>query len=147
MLLSFLLLFWHLCEFIFFVSLELEKVVMVLPESLTMTDSNQSDTLTLHIRVEMTFDINRDSRGTLIKDGILRLMVNQTSHSNSLLLTTREHIFPFSISIKSISLSLNHMGQFYLFHNFIDSIVIISLCFHLLNCVWVNDLISQGSIG
>lgn len=84
---SLLPIFGHWTELILFVSLELEQVVMVLPESITMAHSDQSHTLALHVGVEMSFNIDGNCTCAFIQNGVLWLVVNETSHGNSLLLS------------------------------------------------------------
>ena len=86
--------FWHLAEHILSVSLELEEIVMVLPEGVSVTHSDKGDSNLLHVSVQVSLDVDAHSAGALVQDCVGRLVVNQTGHRDSLLLSATQHIIP-----------------------------------------------------
>lgn len=92
--LSFSSLFWHLTESVLFIAKELEQVFVIFPESVSVGDSDKGNTLTLHVGVQMTFNINTNCRSALIQNSISRFVIDESSHSDSLLFTTTQDIIP-----------------------------------------------------
>lgn len=79
----------HEPECILTVAVELEEVVVVLPEGLSVTDRDERDALLLHVSVQVAFDIDGDGACAFIKDSVQGLVIDQSSHSHALLLSTR----------------------------------------------------------
>ena len=96
---SVLSLLWHFLEGILLITLELEKIVMILPESVSMTHSDQSDVLLFHVGVEMALDVDTDCAGALVKNCVLWLVIDQATHGHPLLFATAEHIIPIVLSV------------------------------------------------
>lgn len=78
----------HEPECVLAIAVELEEVVMVLPEGLSVTDGDERNALLLHVGVQMAFDIDGDCARAFIKDGVQGLVIDQSSHSHALLLST-----------------------------------------------------------
>lgn len=72
---------------------------MVLPECLSMTDSDKCDALALHVAVQVALYINTHGTSALIQYGILRTVIYKSSHGDSLLFTSGKHIVPVIVSI------------------------------------------------
>ena len=72
---------------------------MVLPESVSVADSDQGDALLFHVGVQVTLDIDADGTCALVEDGVLGLVVDQATHGHPLLLTATEHVVPVVFSV------------------------------------------------
>ena len=108
---------WHFTERVLLVAIEAQQIVVVLPESFTVRNCNQCDVHFLHVGVEETFNIDRDSRGALVKNGIQRFVIDQSSHGDSLFFTTRENISPVVVSVPTVLFTCNNMCQTYVLHD------------------------------
>ena len=53
-------------------------------------------------RNKLTFDVDRDSTSALVKNGIERSVIDETSHGHTLLFTTGENISPIVHSIPAV---------------------------------------------
>lgn len=116
---------------------------MVLPERVSVRDSDECDTHLLHVGVEMAFNINGHSASALVQDGIQRLVVDQTSHSDSLLLTAGEDIAPVVEGVPAVLLTSDDMSKSHVFHNFKQIFFSDALLLHLGEAVRVDDLVSK----
>ena len=61
-----------------------------------MTYSDKGNALFFHMCVKMAFDIHGDSRRAFVQYSILWLVVDQSAHCHSLLLTSTQDIIPIS---------------------------------------------------
>ena len=59
---------------------------MVLPQRISVANRDQSDSVVLHVRVEVAFDVDANCRSAFVEDGINRLVVDQARHSDALFL-------------------------------------------------------------
>lgn len=84
----------HFLERVFLITLKLEKIVMILPESVPMANSDQRDALLLHVSVKMTLNIDAHCTGALVKNSILWLVIDQATHGHPLLFTTAQYVVP-----------------------------------------------------
>lgn len=97
-----------------------------------MADCDQGNSHALHIRVEVALHVNRHCGCTLIEDGILRLMVDKSGHSDSLFLTSREHIVPIGVCVPA-TLAANQIFQAHFSQDALEDVLAGTACFHLLN--------------
>ena len=96
---SVLSLLGHFLERVLLVTLALKKIVMILPESVSVTHRDQGDVLLFHVGVEMALNVDDNCTGALVKNGIFWPVIDQATHGHSLLLTTAEHIIPIVLSV------------------------------------------------
>ena len=89
----------HFVERVLLITLEFEKIIVILPKSVSVTDSDQRDALLLHVSVEVTFNVNADCTRALVENSILWLVVDQATHCHPLLLATTQHIIPVVLSV------------------------------------------------
>ena len=92
---------------------------MILPKGLTMRYCDQGNSLLLHVRIKKPFHVDRHSTRAFIQDSIFRLMVNQSSHCNSLLFSSRKHVIPVIICIKTVFFSRSQIAQLNCVQNFL----------------------------
>jgi hypothetical protein len=78
---------FHLTEFEFFVTQELEHIIVIRPESLTMRHSHKSNTDLLHVVVQVALDVDRHGTGALVEDGVQGSVVDEAAHGDALLFT------------------------------------------------------------
>lgn len=57
---------------------------MVLPQSLPMAHGNQCNSGVLHVRVEVSFDVDTDGGSALVENRVDGLVVDQARHCNAL---------------------------------------------------------------
>ena len=88
------------------------------------------------------FDIEGDSAGALIQDGILWLVVEQTRHGNTLLVTARERITPFTLNVPA-ALTLNNVADLQEIKDLQKVVVTDALSVHLSNSVRIDYLVAQ----
>lgn len=72
---------------------------MILPESVSMTHSDQGDALLFHVGVQKTLDIDTDCTGALVENGVLGLVIDEATHGHPLLLSTAQHVIPVVLSV------------------------------------------------
>lgn len=118
---------------------------MVLPESVSMTDSDQSDALLFHVSIEVALNIHTDCTGALVKNGVLWLVIDQATHGHSLLFTTTEHVIPVVASVPA-SFTVNEVAETDLTQKGEQVIIRDTSCLLILWCVWINQLISKGTV-
>ena len=111
------LVFRHATEGVLAIAIEAKKVVVVLPESVAMGHGDQSDTLLLHVRVEVSLDVDGHSGGALVEDSVEWLMVDEARHSDALLFTTRKNIRPVVERVPSTLFALDDVGEANIFHD------------------------------
>ena len=67
---------------------------MVLPESLSVADSDQGNSLGFHELIEVALYVHTDGASTLVKNRVSWSMVDESTHGHSLFLTTTQNIVP-----------------------------------------------------
>ena len=107
----------HGTERVLSVTIELEQVVVVLPESFTMGDCDERDALLLHVGVEVALNVDRDGAGAFVKDGVEGLVVNEARHRNPLLLSTGEHVRPVIVRVETVFLTGNDVRKSHVVHD------------------------------
>ena len=118
---------------------------MILPEGLSVADCDECDSLVLHVLIEVSLDIDAHGRGALVEDSINRLVVNQTRHRHTLLLSSRKHIVPVILGVPT-TFTCRQVFKLDFIENLLKLVFIDTLSSHLLLSVRVDDLISQGSL-
>jgi len=79
------LVLWHFPESVLTVAVEAEQVVVVLPEGISVGDSDQRDVHLLHVGVEQALNIDGNGTSALIQNGVQGFVVDKSGHGNSLL--------------------------------------------------------------
>jgi hypothetical protein len=89
----------------------------------------------------MTFNINAHSTSAFVQYSIGWFVVDKSSHSDSLFLTTTQNVIPI-IDRSPASFSLNQVAKFHFIKDGLK-IIIRNVSFLLiLNGVWIDELIS-----
>ena len=88
--------------------------------------------------------LNFECYGTcaFVKNRILGFVVEQTRHSDSLLVATTQRITPFTLHIPA-AFSFDDIIDLKELENIDQVFILDALGMHLIDRVWVNDLITQ----
>jgi len=116
------------------------------PDSGSVTDGDQGNSLGLHVVVKVLLNINGDGTGALIQDGVLGLVIKQTSHGDTLFFTSGKHIVPIVLGVPS-SLTFDKLTESDVFQEYHEVFIGFLLGFHLFKSVRVDQLITESSIG
>ena len=116
---------------------------MIFEEAASVWHSEKCDFKFLGLEVQLCLDVHAHRAGAFIQNGEDGLMVEESSHRDSLFLTTGKHIVPIVDWIETF-LSLLNVVQFHPFQQLTD--LLISVGDSLL-WVRVNNLVSECSWG
>ncbi len=118
---------------------------MELPECLSVRDGNKSDSLVLHVLIQVALNINTQSRGALVQDSVDRFVIDKSSHCNSLFFTPWEHVVPVVLRVPA-PLSWHQVLKLDLVENNLKFLFVDSLAFHLFDRMRIDDLVSQSPL-
>lgn len=106
------------------------------------TSVKLTDSLLLACLVKQTLDIARNSASTLVNEGILRLVVQQASNSESLLLTTTKNVLPLLAGVPA-TFTLRQVSKTSLVEGALQVVLVLAFLAHVGLTVRVNDLIAE----
>lgn len=115
------------------------------PDSRSVTNGNEGDSLGLHVVVQVLFNIDGNGTGALIQDGILGLVVQETSHSDTLFFSSRKHIVPVVLGVPS-SLTFDEFTKSDIFQEYHEVRISFLFGLHLFQSVGVDQLITESTI-
>ena len=137
----------HLTKAVLAIAVELEQVVVVLPERLSVADRDQSDALLLHVGVKVTLDVHAHRTGALVKNGIEWLVIDESSHGHALFFTAGEHVSPVVIRVPTIGLTCNDMRKAHILHDLVQIVVSDASALEIGDAVRVDNLVAKGAVG
>lgn len=73
-------------------------------------------------------------------------MVDQSTHCDSLLLAARQNVVPVVVGIEAVILSSGKVAQLNDVKDFLNIIIGFTGSTHLLDSLWINDLVSESSL-
>lgn len=111
-----------------------------------MTDRDHGDALRLHVRVEMSLDVDTDSAGAFVEDGVFGLVIDQSAHRHSLLFATAEDIVPVVLGVPA-ALTVDEVFESDLAEELSEVILRDVLGELILFGIWIDELVSQCSVG
>lgn len=91
-------------------SVEFDHVLVELEQSLTVGHREQGDLQLLGFVVQLGLHVHAHGAGALIQDGEQGLVIEQSSHCHSLLLSARKDVVPVVDSIEA-AFSFHNVGQ------------------------------------
>ena len=109
-----------------------------------MRYGDQCDSAILHILIQVSLYVHADSRCAFIENSIFRLMIDESAHGHSLLLTTRKDIIPI-VDVVPALFTLDEVSKSDILELLHQVIVGDTFSAALLNGVGVNELISQAT--
>ena len=83
-------------------SVEFDHKLMVLEETASMRYSEQSNSSFLCLHVQLSLNVHAHGRSALVHYREQRLVVKQSRHSDSLLLSSRKNVFPVAHRIETL---------------------------------------------
>ena len=137
----------HLTKAVLAIAVELEQVVVVLPERLSVADRNQSDALFLHVGVKVTLDVHTHRTGALVKNSIEGLVIDESGHGHALLFTTGEHVSPVVIRVPAIRLTSNDMRKAHILHDLVQIVIGDTSALEIGDAVRVDNLVAKSTVG
>ena len=137
----------HLTKAVLAIAVELEQVVVVLPERLSVADRDQSDALLLHVSVKVTLNVHAHRTGALVKNGIEWLVVDESGHGHALLFTAGEHVSPVIIGVPAIRLTSNDMRKAHILHDLVQIVVGDASALEIGDAVRVDNLVAKATVG
>lgn len=140
-----ILFLFELPERILLVSLELEHVVVVWPESVTMRHGHQGDTLLFHVCIEVTLHIDGNCAGALVQNSVQGFVVNQATHGDALLFTSGQDVIPVVLCVPA-AFSADQVAEANFFEDVLQFVIGDILVLLSLMRVGVDQLIAQRSI-
>src|SRR5690349_14475839 len=109
-----------------------------------MRYSQERDAELHAVGVHDLLDLHTDSTGALVQNGIAGAMVVETSHGDSLLVTSGQGITPLALTVPT-TLTLDNVVQLDDLENLLEVLVGVAVGLHVLHRVGVNDLVAEGS--
>lgn len=80
------------------------------PDSRSVTDGDEGDSLGLHVVVQVLLNIDGDRTGALIQDSVLGFVVQETSHGDTLFFSSGKDIVPVVLGVPS-SLTFDKLAE------------------------------------
>lgn len=102
--------------------IELQHILVILKQTAPVGHGKEGNAQLLGLVIELGLYIHAHRRSTLVQNGKQRPVVEQTSHGDPLLLTSRKHIVPVVGRIKSL-LTLLNVVQLHPFQELSDLVV------------------------
>ena len=124
-------------------SIELQDVGVVLPQTAAMTDRHEGNAQRLGVVIHDLFGFEGDAAGALVENGILGPMVEQARHGDLLLQSTGENIAPFGFGIPSFIVEVDEVFQSKNLEDVKEVSVSDAAGAHLAQRVGVDDLLAE----
>jgi len=118
---------------------------VVLPHGLSVAYGNQCDSLVLHVLVDVCLDVDAHLRGALIHDRVDRLVVQQATHSDTLLLSSTEHLVPIVVRVPSV-VPTNQVVEFHLVEDALQVLIRNPLGPHVGDGMRIDNLVTESAL-
>lgn len=112
-----------------------------------MADSEERDAERLGILVHDFLGLKRHAASALVEDGVLRSVVEQARHGDTLLEATGKDIAPFGFGIPAFGVEFDEMLQTKGIENGEEVGIVDTLGAHLAQRVGIDDLLTKGASG
>lgn len=120
---------------------------MVLPQAATMADSQERDAESLGTFVHDFLGLERYAACALVEDGVLRSVVEQARHGDTLLEATGKDIAPLGFGIPAFGVKFNEMLQAKSVKDGEKVGIVDTLGAHLAQRVGIYNLLTEGASG
>ena len=137
----------HLTKAVLAVAVELEQVIVILPERLSVAHRDQSDVLLLHVGVKVTLDVHTHRTRALVENGVEWLVVDESGHGHALLFTAGEHVSPVVIRVPTISLTGDNMRKAHILHDLVQIVIGDASALDICHGVRVDNLVAERAVG
>lgn len=135
----------NLAELVATAAIESQDVLMMSPKRLPVGNCEECDAHSSAVLVHAALNIYRNSARALVQNGKLWMMVEESRHGHSLLLTTAQHVYPILDRVQALLALLHQSTQLHNVQEVYNVLIGLSTSLHLLVSMWIDNLIAKAS--